>query len=64
MVLPADLRRAAEHDLGRQPDMMRAFIRMFGRYPHPSYTVVATADELEIPLEAQGVSIFGRNHLT
>ena len=28
------------------------------------YTVVVTDDELEIPLEAQGLSIFGANHLS
>ena len=29
----------------------------------PDYTVVVTEDELEIPLEAQTLSILGRNHL-
>ena len=35
----------------------------FGPYPFGDYTVVVTDDELEIPLEAQGMSIFGANHL-
>ena len=34
-----------------------------GPYPFAAYTVVVTDDELEIPLEAQGLSIFGANHL-
>src|SRR5699024_8345260 len=32
-------------------------------YPFPDYQVVITEDELEIPLEAQGLSIFGSNHI-
>jgi aminopeptidase len=42
--------------------MMRLFVDRFGRYPFASYTAVITADPLEIPLEAQGLSIFGSNH--
>ncbi|WOH20285.1 M1 family metallopeptidase [Paenarthrobacter sp. GOM3] len=49
--------------LGRQPDMMRTFEDCFGPYPFSDYTSVVTEDELEIPLEAQTVSIFGRNHM-
>ena len=44
--------------------MMRTFASCFGPYPFPEYTVVVTEDELEIPLEAQTLSILGRNHLT
>ncbi|HEX2903162.1 MAG TPA: M1 family metallopeptidase [Jatrophihabitans sp.] len=62
-LLPADLRAHFEHDFGRQAQMLDAFEQLFGPYPHPSYTVVVTDDELEIPLEAQGISIFGRNHV-
>ncbi|WP_341856826.1 M1 family aminopeptidase [Brachybacterium sp. GPGPB12] len=36
---------------------------MYGPYPFPSYTAVITEDELEIPLESQALSTFGRNHL-
>ena len=43
--------------------MMELFERLFGPYPFADYTVVVTDDELEIPLEAQGLSVFGRNHL-
>ena len=45
----------------RQDDMMSAFVRLFGPYPFATYTAVITADELEIPLEAQGLSVFGSN---
>ena len=42
--------------------MMGYFIEAFGPYPFADYSVVVTADDLEIPLEAQGVAIFGANH--
>ncbi|KUI35318.1 peptidase M1 [Mycobacterium sp. IS-1496] len=61
--LPARLRRNFDHDFGRQPQMMKLFEKLFGPYPLASgYTVVVTDDDLEIPLEAQGISIFGANH--
>ena len=62
-VLPPRLRRDFDHDFGRQPQMMKLFVKLFGPYPLATgYTVVVTDDELEIPLEAQGISIFGANH--
>ena len=62
-ILPDRLRKNFDHDFARQPDMMKLFIKLFGPYPLANgYTVVVTDDELEIPLEAQGVSIFGSNH--
>ncbi|MGW0248342.1 M1 family metallopeptidase [Nocardia goodfellowii] len=61
-VLPARLRLHFEHDFARQPQMMDLFTERFGPYPFESYTVVVTGDELEIPVEAQGISIFGANH--
>ncbi|MGW6376757.1 M1 family metallopeptidase [Rhodococcus sp. NPDC055112] len=61
-VLPQRLRTAFEHDFGRQPQMMETFVRLFGPYPFADYTVVVTDDELEIPIEAQGISVFGANH--
>ncbi|MFI6432269.1 M1 family metallopeptidase [Rhodococcus oryzae] len=61
-VLPPRLRTAFEHDFGRQPQMMKTFVRLFGPYPFADYTVVVTDDELEIPIEAQGISVFGANH--
>jgi aminopeptidase N len=48
---------------GAQPQMMAFFQEVFGPYPFPSYTCVITDDELEIPLEAQGMSTFGRNFM-
>ena len=35
----------------------------FGPYPFADYQLVVTDDELEDPIEAQGMSIFGSNHL-
>lgn len=62
-VLPDHLRDNFEHDFGRQPQMMKLFVKLFGPYPlSTGYTVVVTDDDLEIPLEAQGISIFGANH--
>lgn len=61
--LPARLRPNFDHDFGRQPQMLKLFVKLFGPYPLSSgYTVVVTDDDLEIPLEAQGISIFGANH--
>lgn len=55
--------RAAQHDFARQPKMMRVFTELFGPYPFAEYAVVVTDDELEVPVEAQGLSIFGANHV-
>ncbi|WP_029369319.1 M1 family metallopeptidase [Mycobacterium sp. UM_WWY] len=62
-VLPSRLKRDFDHDFDRQPQMMKLFVKLFGPYPLATgYTVVVTDDDLEIPLEAQGISIFGANH--
>lgn len=62
-VVPDRLRANFEHDFARQPTMMKLFVKLFGPYPLAGgYTVVVTDDELEIPLEAQGISVFGANH--
>jgi aminopeptidase N len=47
----------------RQPAMMAVFEKLFGPFPYSEYVVVITDDDLEIPLEAQGMSIFGANFL-
>lgn len=61
--LPRRLRRNFGVDFARQPEMMTLFVELFGPYPLANgYTVVVTDDQLEIPLEAQGISIFGANH--
>ncbi|MDP5227886.1 MULTISPECIES: M1 family metallopeptidase [Arthrobacter] len=57
------LRLEAERGLEQQRRMMEVFEDLFGPYPFGEYGVVVTEDELEIPLEAQGLSIIGRNHL-
>ena len=62
-IVPDRLRANFDHDFARQPAMMKLFIKLFGRYPlSAGYTVVVTDDPLEIPLEAQGISVFGSNH--
>ncbi|WP_240482467.1 M1 family metallopeptidase [Microbacterium sediminis] len=50
-------------DFAELPRMVAVFERAFGPYPLPGYTVVVTPDELEIPLEAQGMAVFGANHI-
>lgn len=63
-VLPAALRSRYDSAFGRQPEMLDYFSRAFGPYPFAAYTVVITDDELEIPLESQGLSVFGSNFLS
>lgn len=63
--VPANLAQRAAAGLYRQSEMMETFVRCFGPYPFQSgYTVVVADDFLEIPLEAQSLSILGRNHLS
>lgn len=50
-------------DFARQAEMIDLFTGLFGPYPFASYTAVVVDDDLEIPVEAQGMSIFGRNHV-
>lgn len=50
-------------DLDKQQAMLDYFQTVFGPYPFEDYQVVVHEDALEIPLEAQGLSIFGVNHL-
>jgi aminopeptidase len=63
LLAPAKLRRAAAADLARQPAMLSIFAGIFGPYPFDAYTVVVTQDDLEMPLEAQGLAVFGANHI-
>ena len=62
-VVPRNLRSAFDHDFARQHEMVALFERLFGPYPFSDYKVLVTNDELEIPLESQGMSTFGRNHV-
>ncbi|MFI8083003.1 M1 family metallopeptidase [Kitasatospora sp. NPDC086009] len=50
-------------DFGRQPRMTAYFEEVFGPYPFGEYTVVVADEELDVPVEAQGVATFGTNHL-
>ena len=63
LVCPPHLLVRARHDVGRSPQMLTVFSELFGPYPFDSYTVVVTDDDLEIPLEAQGLSVLGANHV-
>ena len=60
---PAHLRARVEEEFKQQQEMLDFYESVFGEYPFPDYQVVITDDELEIPLEAQGLSIFGSNHV-
>ena len=62
VIAPADL-SGEDYDasFGQQPAMMAFFESVFGDYPFDDYTVVVTDDPLEIPLESQSLSTFGRN---
>jgi aminopeptidase N len=61
--VPARLLGGYPDAFGAQPKMLEAFIRRFGPYPFAGYSVVVTDDDLEIPLESQGLSTFGANFL-
>ncbi|GAA3104480.1 M1 family metallopeptidase [Streptosporangium carneum] len=63
LAFPAGLAGKARNDFGRQSQMLTVFGERFGAYPFGSYTAVVVDDELEIPIEAQGMSIFGANHV-
>ncbi|MCJ1685725.1 M1 family metallopeptidase [Rathayibacter sp. VKM Ac-2927] len=60
---PAALAARVARDFAPLSAMLAFFSRVFGPYPFRQYTVVVTADELEIPLEAQGMAVFGANHV-
>lgn len=60
---PSALSTEVTEDFSRLGDMIALFSERFGPYPFPAYGVIVTADELEIPLEAHGLAIFGRNHI-
>lgn len=61
--LPQRLVRQFADRFARQPAMMSAFEKLFGPFPFPQYTVVIADDDLEIPVEAQAMSIFGADFL-
>ena len=59
---PPEIAANVAVDFGRIDDMIALFVDRFGPYPFDNYSVVVTPDVLEIPLEAQGIGIFGSNH--
>jgi aminopeptidase N len=63
LFFPARLRAKALHDFGRHEEIMHTLQRVFGPYPFGEYAVVVAADELDDPVEAQGLSLFGANHV-
>ncbi|WP_031465894.1 M1 family metallopeptidase [Sciscionella sediminilitoris] len=62
-VFPERLRAPLRQDLGRHAEIMSALQEFFGPYPFDEYVVVVTDDELDDPIEAQGLSVFGANHI-
>jgi len=60
---PMALRREVGRAFADVPRMLGLFTASFGPYPQEDCALVVTPDELEIPLEAQGLAVFGRNHL-
>ncbi|WP_156096719.1 M1 family metallopeptidase [Amycolatopsis jejuensis] len=61
--VPPRLRRPFARDFARQGQMMDALEGWFGPYPFGEYVVVVTDDDLDDPIEAQGMAIFGANHV-
>ena len=62
LAYPRALQPGVAADFALLPQMMSFFEQTFGPYPFSDYTVVVTDDELEIPLESQGLATFGANH--
>ncbi|WJL96204.1 M1 family metallopeptidase [Microbacterium sp. ET2] len=63
LVHPPELAGPAAQAFAPLPRMMAVFEDIFGPYPQERCTMVVTPDVLEIPLEAQGMALFGVNHL-
>ena len=61
--IPPRLRTVFGHDFGRHGEIMASLESLFGPYPFREYVVVVTDDDLDDPVEAQGMAVFGRNHL-
>ncbi|PRY30471.1 peptidase M1-like protein [Pseudosporangium ferrugineum] len=61
--IPRAVRAAAAHDFGRHGEIMEVLQRLFGPYPFGEYVVVVADDDLDDPVEAQGMAVFGRNHV-
>jgi aminopeptidase N len=64
LVVPPRFVSRGKNAFAKQPRMIEVFERFYGPYPFAAgYTAVVADDDLEIPIEAQGMSIFGVNHL-
>lgn len=63
LVHPPHLAGGAARAFAPLPRMIAVFQELFGPYPQERCTMVVTPDVLEIPLEAQGMALFGANHL-
>ncbi|MFF5447206.1 M1 family metallopeptidase [Streptomyces sp. NPDC012888] len=61
--VPPHLLDRFSRDFARQPAMMRLFEELFGPYPFGEYAVVVADEQLDVPVEAQGLSLFGANHV-
>jgi aminopeptidase N len=61
--IPPTVRADFAHDFGRHGAIMEALQRFFGPYPFREYVVVVADDELDDPVEAQGMAVFGTNHV-
>ncbi|SIT69819.1 Peptidase family M1 [Microbacterium sp. RU33B] len=63
LVRPPALAARAHDAFASVPSILACFEDFFGPYPQEECTIVVTSDDLEIPLEAQGLVVFGANHL-
>jgi aminopeptidase N len=61
--VPGRLREHFGRDFARQGEIMQTLQRFFGTYPFDEYVVVVTEDELDDPIEVQGMAVFGANHI-
>jgi aminopeptidase N len=61
--VPVRLLPEFSRDFARQPEMMRLFEDLFGPYPFGDYAVVVADEDFDVPVEAQGLSLFGANHV-
>ncbi|WP_405578834.1 M1 family metallopeptidase [Streptomyces sp. NBC_01190] len=61
--VPVPLLSEFATDFGRQTRIMDFFEDVFGPYPFEEYAVVVADEELDVPVEAQGLATFGTNHL-
>ena len=61
--VPRRLHAVFRQDFARHGQIMACLERLIGPYPFREYVVVVADDDLDDPVEAQGMAVFGRNHL-